>query len=122
MRVLADESFGHFEVPAKLAVLHLKVDRQWYEKSARHGVDEGRTFLDRLCLGPHCRIETLLRQQLEPVGQTEHRRNWPRQNRVEFARAAKPQRHLIDLVHDCLPVCQRTNSENSDDATCLECT
>src|SRR5258707_9755946 len=99
MRVLATESRGPLEIPAEFSVAHLKVDRQWHQKSIGHGVDEGRAFFDGETLLAHARIEGLQRQSLEPVGKTEHCRRWPRKDVLEPRRAPKLQRHLAGLVH-----------------------
>lgn len=99
MGVFAGQSRRRVEVPAELAVLHFEIGRERDEKPVGHGIDEGRTFFDRLRLLAHDLIESLRWQRLEPVGQTEHSGDRLGNDRFEPRWAAKGQGQLIRLVH-----------------------
>ena len=80
---------GRVEIPGKLALIYLNVARQRNEESIRHGIDEWRAPLDRLCVVVRNRVVSLLRQCLEPMRKPLNRRDWWRQYGNQFRCAAE---------------------------------
>ncbi len=80
------------------SVCDLEIAGQRHHEAVGHGIDERRAALDGLALVLQHGVERLLRQRLEPVRQSFHRRKRRRQHAEKFRRAAEGERHLIVLV------------------------
>jgi len=91
-------------VPGDLAVFDLEIADQRDQEAAGHGIDKGRTALDRALLGRMSGVERLRRHCLQPVGKAGRRRHRRRQNILQFRRAAEHQCHRLIGHASLLPV------------------